>query len=622
MYRIIATVTIVFAFTFSLILSATRATAQPAQTEFDVMDKSIPELQSAMEAGAITSRQLVQIYLARIAAYDKQGPAINALVALNPEALAAADALDTERRAGRTRGPLHGIPVLIKDNYETIEMPTTGGSIALRTFHPHSDAFQVRRLKEAGAVILGKTNMHELASGITTISTSGGQTKNPYNLTRYPGGSSGGTGAGVAANFAVAGMGSDTCGSIRIPAANNNLVGLRGTQGLSSRVGIIPLSSTQDIGGPLARTVTDLAIMLDATVGADPMDPSTHVSEGRIPASFRAALSAGTLKGKRLGVLRNYFGTAPEDQEVTTIVNRAVEMMKQGGAEVIDVNIPGLDELLLNSSIISAEFKFALADYLAGHEEAPVKSLGEILDLGLYHVELETILRTRNTAEQRNGEEYRRAMIKRASLHQAILAVLDEYRLSAMIYPSLRRKAARIGEPQLGSNCQLSAHSGLPALGLPAGFTDDGVPVGMEMLGKDFSDAQLLSMGFAYEAAAKFRRLPFSTPALVGQKAPASVRIQTAIGEFDYDLPTATLRYRFSPERLATERITAIWIHRENAQHPGAALHQLFGSYSPASSGEVALSYAARQALIAGQLLLRVYRDDRIEDTKLTLPPP
>lgn len=622
MYRIIATATIVFTFIFSFILSTTRATAQPAQTEFDVMDKSIPELQSAMEVGAITSRQLVQIYLARIAAYDKQGPAMNALVALNPEALAAADALDTERRAGRTRGPLHGIPVLIKDNYETIEMPTTGGSIALRTFHPHNDAFQVRRLKEAGAVILGKTNMHELASGITTISSSGGQTKNPYNLSRYPGGSSGGTAAGVAANFAVAGMGSDTCGSIRIPAANNNLVGLRGTQGLSSRVGIIPLSSTQDIGGPLARTVTDLAIMLDATVGTDPMDPSTLVSEGRIPTSFRAALSAGALKGKRLGVLRNYFGTAPEDQEVTTIVNRAVEMMKQDGAEVIDVNIPGLDELLLNSSIINAEFKFALADYLAGHEDAPVKSLGEILDLGLYHVELETVLRIRNTGEQRNGEEYRRAMIKRAALHHAIVAVLDEYQLSAMIYPSLRRKAARIGEPQLGSNCQLSAHSGLPALGLPAGFTDDGVPVGMEMLGKDFSDAELLSMGFAYEAAAKFRRLPFSTPALVGQKAPASVRIQTAIGEFDYDLPTATLRYRLSPEQLATGRITAIWIHRENAQHPGAALHQLFGSYSRASSGEVALSYAARQALIAGQLLLRVYRDDRIEDTKLTLPRP
>jgi amidase len=619
MYRTSARLMVVI----TLILLVTAAHAQSGRTTFDVMDKSIPELQLAMEAGAITSRQLVQIYLDRIAAYDKQGPALNALVALNPQALEAADALDGERRAGKTRGPLHGIPVLVKDNYETIEMPTTAGSIALRTFHPRNDAFQVRRLKDAGAVIIGKTNMQELASGIVTISSSGGQTKNPYDLGRNPGGSSGGTGAAVAANFAAAGMGSDTCGSIRIPAANNNLVGLRGTQGLSSRDGIVPLSSTQDIGGPLARSVTDLAIMLDATVGADPMDPSTHASEGRIPSPFRVALSANAAKalgGRRIGVLRNYFGTTPEDQEVTTVVNHALETVKQAGAEVIDVGIPGLDDLLANSSLTNAEFKFALADYLARHADAPVKSLGEILDLGLYHVALEEGLRTRNAPERRDSEEYRRAMIKRTALRQAVLAVLDEYRLSAVVYPTLRRKAARIGDPQPGSNCQLSSNSGLPALGMPAGFTDDGVPVGMEMLGRDFSDVELLSMGFAYEAAAKFRRLPFSTPPLVGEKAPALVRIPTAIGEFDYDLPTATLRYRFSPARLTTEHITAIWIHRENGQRPGPALHQLFSSFSPAPNGEVTLSYAARQALIGGQLLLRVYRDNEIQDIKLALP--
>jgi amidase len=606
----------------ALILSMPRAHAQSAQITFDVMDKSIPELQSAMEAGTITSRQLVQMYLARIAAYDKQGPALNALVALNPQALAAADALDAERRTKGARGPLHGIPVLIKDNYETIEMPTTGGSIALRTFHPRSDAFQVRRLKEAGAVIIGKTNMQELALGIVTVGSSGGQTKNPYDLNRNPGGSSGGAAAGVAANFAAAGMGSDTCGSIRIPAANNNLVGLRGTQGLSSRTGIIPLSSTQDIGGPIARNVTDLAIMLDSTVGSDPLDVSTRVSEGRIPASFRAALSADALKGKRIGVLRNYFGTTPEDQEVTTIVNRAVELMKQAGAEVIDVSIPGLDELLQNSSLINAEFKFALADYLAGHPDAPVKSLGEILDSGLYHVDLEAGLRTRNAVEKRDSDDYRRAMIKRTALHQSVLAVLDEYRLSAMVYPTLRRKPARIGEPQLGSNCQLSSSSGLPALAIPAGFTDDGVPVGMELLGRDFSDAELLSMGFAYEAAAKFRRLPFSTPPLVGERAPAPGRIPTAIGELEYDSPTATLRYRSGFDRLTAERVTAIWIHRKNGQQPGAALQRLFSSFGPAPNGEVTLSYAARQAFISGELLLRVYRDNGIQDINLALPRP
>src|SRR2546427_6575185 len=316
---------------------------------YDVVEKPIPELQAAMSEETVTSRQLVESYLARIAAYDKQGPALNAIVALNPQALATADALDAERRAGRVRGPLHGIPVVVKDNYETVEMPTTAGSIALASFHPRADAFQVRRLKDAGAVIIGKTNMHELAAGITTISSSGGQTRNPYDLGRNPGGSSGGTGAAIAATFAAAGMGSDTCGSIRIPAAHNNLTGLRGTRGLSSRSGIVPLSTTQDIGGPLARTITDLAIMLDATVGADPADAETQIGEGRVPKSFRDALSAEAPKGKRIGVLQSLFGAAPEDQEVTVVVNKALDRMKQAGAEVLPVVVPGLDDLLRDS---------------------------------------------------------------------------------------------------------------------------------------------------------------------------------------------------------------------------------------------------------------------------------
>jgi len=594
--------------------------AQAAQAPFDVMDKTIMQLQAAMGSGAITSSQLVRIYLDRIAAYDKQGPALNAIIALNPEALSTAAALDEERRAGRTRGPLHGIPILVKDNYETIEMPTTAGSIALANFHPRTDAFQVRKLKQAGAVIIGKTNMHELASGIVTIGSSGGQTKNPYDLSRNPGGSSGGTGAAVAANFAVAGMGSDTCGSIRIPSAHNNLVGLRGTQGLSSRTGIVPLSTTQDIGGPIARTITDLAIMLDATVGTDPMDASTRASDGRLPASFQAGLSIDALKGQRIGALRNYFGTTPDDQEVGTVINGAIEIMKKAGAEVIDVNIPGLDDLLLNGSLINSEFKFAFADYLAQHEGAPVKSLGEILDRGLYHIALETNFRARNAVESRDGEEYRRAMIKRTALRQAALAVLEEYRLAALVYPTVRRKAARIGDPQPGTNCQLSSHSGLPALAVPAGFTDDGVPIGMDLLGRDFSDASLLSIGFAYEAAAKLRRLPFSTPPLVGGKAPGPVRLQTPIGDFDYDSPSATLNYRDNAERLKVQHISAVWLHRKTPQGPGAALLQLFTSNGPASIPAITLSYAARQALAGGTLVLRVYRDTGIEDIRLNLP--
>ncbi len=215
----------------------------------------------------MTSRGLVESYLARIQAYDQAGPRLNAIVLINPRAREDADAMDRERADKKVRGPLHGIPVLIKDNYDTADMPTSGGALGLATLQPAADAFQVKKLRDAGAVILGKTTMHELAAGITTISSLTGQTRNPYDLLRVPGGSSGGTGAAIGASFAAAGMGSDTCGSIRIPAANQNLVGLRGTHGLSSRTGVMPLSSTQDIAGPLARSVTDLAIMLDATVG-------------------------------------------------------------------------------------------------------------------------------------------------------------------------------------------------------------------------------------------------------------------------------------------------------------------------------------------------------------------
>jgi Asp-tRNA(Asn)/Glu-tRNA(Gln) amidotransferase A subunit family amidase len=606
-------------------MGAQSSVAQQPSATFDVMEKTIPQLQEAMAAGTVTSRQLVEIYLARIAAYDKRGPGVNAMVALNPDALATAAALDAERRAGRVRGPLHGIPVVVKDNYETVEMPTTAGSIALAGFHPHTDAFQVRRLKDAGAVIIGKTNMHELAAGITSISSSGGQTRNPYDLDRNPGGSSGGTGAAVAANFAVAGMGSDTCGSIRIPAGNNNLVGLRATRGLSSRTGIVPLSSTQDIGGPLARTTTDLAIMLDATAGPDPADESTRLGEGRVPKSFRDALSADALKGKRIGVVRTLFGTAPEDQEVTAVVNKALDTMKQSGAEVLDVTVPGLEDLLRDSSVINAEFKFDLADYLARHEDAPVKSLGEILERGLYHSALEAGFRLRNAPEKRDTEEYRRAVILRTALRQTVLAVLDEYRLAAMAYPTLRRKAARIPDAQAGSNCQLSAHSGLPALGVPAGFTDDGVPVGMDLLGRDFSDAELLSTGFSLERLLKLRRPPFSTPALENGKAPAPRRFTTPIGEFTYDIPTGALTYRASTEGInatSADRVSAIWIHRGNEEKPGAAVYRLFSRSDTTSPVTVTLSNVDRQALVDGKLLARVYSADRgvVQNIRLALP--
>src|SRR5262245_15699890 len=394
----------------------TRLNPAPPSVMFDPTEKSIEQLQRAMESRQVTSRQLVDVYLARIGEYDQQGPALNAIKAVNPRAREAADALDAERASRGTRGPLHGIPVVVKDNYETIEMPTTAGSIALATFHPMRDAFLVQRLKAAGAVILAKTNMHEFAAGITSVGSGFGQVRNPYDLDRNPGGSSGGTGAAVAANFAAAGMGSDTCGSIRNPASENNLVGLRGTRGLSSRTGIVPLSGTQDIGGPIARNIPDLAIMLDVTVGQDPADESTTASVGRIPPSYRGALHADALKSARIGVVRSLFGTAAEDQEIASIVEKALDTLKKAGAEVIDVPIPGLDDLLRDSSMIAYDFKFDLADYLARSADSPVKSLGEVLERGLYHTALESTLRRLNATESRESDQSRRARIKRNAL--------------------------------------------------------------------------------------------------------------------------------------------------------------------------------------------------------------
>jgi amidase len=591
---------------------------------FDVTEKSIEELQQAMQAGRVTSRRLVDAYLARIDVYDKRGPSLNAIVAINPRAREAADALDAERATRGPRGPLHGIPVLVKDNYETIEMPTSAGSIALATFHPARDAYMVGKLKAAGAVILGKTNMHELAAGIVTVGSRFGQTKNPYDLDRNPGGSSGGTGAAVAASFAAAGMGSDTCGSIRNPASHNNLVGLRGTQGLSSRTGIVPLSSTQDIGGPIARNIVDLAIMLDATVGADPADTTTTAAAGHIPTSYRAALKADALKGARIGVVRVLFGNTADDQEVIAVVQRAIDELKKAGAEVSDVVIPGLDDLLADSSMINSDFKFDLQDYLARSENPPVKSLGEILDRGLYHSALEATFRARNAVTGRETEQSRRARIKRLAIRQGVESVLAEHRLTAILYPTLRRKPARIGDAQPASNCQLSAHSGLPALGLQAGFTSDEVPVGMDLLGGAFKEQDLLTLGYAVEQALKLRHPPFSTPRLEEGKAPAP-RISTAsfsaqpksrgatpdvVVNFSYDAVTSRLNYTLKADAGNLDRLVAVWIHNGTVEKPGAARHQLFGAGEPLS-GMVTLSSADRRDLSDGRLLARFYSKDR-----------
>jgi Asp-tRNA(Asn)/Glu-tRNA(Gln) amidotransferase A subunit family amidase len=479
---------------------------------FDPFEASIPELQVAMGTGKLTSRALTEYYLSRIERYDRGGPSLNALAFLNSQALQLADALDAERVITGSRGLLHGIPIVVKDNYETMGMPTTAGSVLLHGFQPEHDAELVARLKAAGAVIPGKTNMHEFAYGITTQGSAFGVAKNPYDPTRNPGGSSGGTGAAVAANFATVGMGSDTCGSIRIPAAFNALVGLRGTQGLSSRRGIIPLSHTQDIGGPLARSVTDLAIVLDATVGFDPADPQSAQSMGHIPKSYLDGLHPNALQGKRIGVLEDILIQDPEDTEVVAVIGRAIAELSALDAELVRVRIPNINALIETAAmgffVAAHDFKYDINAYLASHPDAPIRSLTDILVSGRYDPVIDEVLRLSEAMNEDSEAVYQTELAHRQVIREAVLAVMAEEDLDVFVYPSIRRKPAPLREPQDGSNCMLSSKSGLPSISVPAGFTEDGLPVGMELLGRPWSEPELLAMAYAYEQATSHRRPP------------------------------------------------------------------------------------------------------------------
>ncbi len=585
---------------------------------FEVAEATIPEMQEAMERGLVTSVGLVDAYLARIEAYDRRGPMLNTVIRLNPNARAIAAALDIERVESGTRGPLHGIPILLKDNYDTADMPTTGSSIALAGLIPPNDAFQVSKLRDAGAIVLGKLNMHELAAGITTISSLGGQTRNPYDPSRYPGGSSGGTGAAIAASFAAIGWGSDTCGSIRIPAAHNNLFGLRPTKGLSSIDGIIPLSHTQDVGGPLARTVIDLAIGLDATIGADVKDQATRILEGRSLPRFVDGLHGDALQNARLGVLTALFGDGQEDQEIVRAVRDAIDQMKELGAEVVDVEIPGLDSILSGSSVIAHEFKWDLIDYLAATPGAPVHSLRDILDRGLYHVELEGTFRRRSQSESRDNEEYREALSKQAAVRHVVIATLDELGLDALVYPTMRRRVAQIGDPQRGSNCQLSASAGLPALSVPAGFISGGLPVSLELLGSPLDDSRLLTLGFAFEQAMKPRRAPTRTPALESGRAPDPLAFIVSATEggvtvrvrFILDITTNALSYDLTILGVATEDIHGVGLHRSEKGNVGAVIYRMSGPGIRSRSGTMMLDANEQDALMDGSLYLKVYTSE------------
>ena len=600
----------------ALFLSFTACGASPetGARRFDVTEKSISDLNTALGTGEVTSRDLVRLYEERIEAFDRLGPMLNAVIALNPNAQEKAAVLDAERAAGRVRGPLHGIPVLVKDNYDTADMPTTAGTLGLATSFPPDDAFQVQRLREAGAIILGKTNMHELARGITTVSSLTGQTRNPYDPTRNPGGSSGGTGAAIGASFAAVGMGSDTCGSIRIPSSHHALVGLRGTRGLASGDGIIPLSATQDIGGPLARSVEDLALTLDATVGFDPADPTTELSRGHIPGSYTEALDADSLQGARFGIVMALMGSGRSEQPVRDVIESAIETMKEQGAEFVEIEEPDLTELLQGASVIGQEFKFDFDAYLEQTPGAEVQSLADMIDLGLYHEVIDRGLRDSLEQETLETDEYRERLAKRDEIRAAAVGVMDEHQLDALVYPTIRETARPIGQAQPGSSCALSATSGLPAISVPAGFAVDDMPVGVELLGRPFDESRLIGLAYAFEQNTHHRRTPDFTPSLVTPPLPDEIEAtMTATGDvtgrarLTLDSTTRTLEYSLAVYGILDSDVLAIDLHRRvDDSENGPSMRRLAGDRARVV-GRLTLTGRELHFLRDGRLYLDVH---------------
>jgi amidase len=498
---------------------ANALSVQSAVKPFHLEETTIGDVQGAYQSHALTATQLVQAYLQRIQAYDP-GPKLNVVIFLNPKALEEAAALDEHlRKTGKFVGPLHGIPVLLKDNVNTKDMPTTGGSLSLAEYQPASDAAIAQKLRDAGAIILAKVNLHEFAIWGETVSSIRGQTLNPYDLTRTPGGSSGGTGAGVAANFAIAGIGTDTINSIRSPASANGIVGIRPTLGLVSRAGVIPYSFTQDAAGPLARTVADAAKMLNVLVGYDPNDPATAWSVGNIEKDYTKFLMADGAKGKRIGVLRSFFGNAPINEEVNAIANRAVEGLRKSGATIVELNTPDLNSGKISSdiSVHLYEFKPAINAYLVSGN-APMKSLEEIIASGKFHPNIGDNIKKAQSLDMDDG--YRQRLQKRSELQQRVVQIMADNRLDAIVFPHQKRLVVPIGETQVERNGALGSVTGFPSIVVPGGFSSPtptaplGVPVGIEFLGRPWSEKLLIEIAYSYEQATKHRRPPRSAPAL------------------------------------------------------------------------------------------------------------
>jgi len=493
---------------------------------FELTTATVEDINAAFAAGALTSEKLTSLYLARIAAYDQVGPKLNAIITLNPHALEDARALDAERKAKGPRSPLHGIPVLVKDNFDTFDFPTTGGSIGFKGAVPAYDAFMVKKLREAGAIIIAKTNMDEMARGGNGVSSLGGQTLNAHRPDLIPGGSSAGTGSGLAAVFAPIGLGTETGGSVRHPANDNNIVGMVATEGLLSRAGIMPISLSQDRGGPMAQSVRDVAVALTIMAGIDANDQITRLSIGHAaPAPYESYLKPGALKGKRIGVLRDLFKSGAEHEPYNKLILDAVEAMKKEGAIIIDPVSTGTDLFAMTQgqSLGNYEYKFAFNAYLAARgPNQPFYTLKDLLASGKFHERLKKNYTDSEAAvPMEQSEEYAGKYRNRAVLKKALEDLLAKYDLDAFVYPVRSGPLPAAGTWPLTpgvSGQSISDYCGLPAITVPGGFTPDGTPEGVEFMAAAFEDAKLLQIAYGYEQLSHLRKLPAATPPLPGEK--------------------------------------------------------------------------------------------------------
>ena len=521
LHRLLLPLLVAFAFLQTPTTHATRS--------LDLDQATIADLSTAFAAGTLTSEQLVQRFLARIDAYDRKGPSIHAVMALNPKALELARSLDAERKAKGPRSPLHGIPVVLKDNVDTADLPTTGGSVLLEGSLPPDDAFIVKKLRAAGAIILAKVNLSEFASA-APLSSLGGQTLNPHDLTRTPSGSSGGTGAAIAAGYAVLGIGTDTGGSVRGPSTANGIVGLKPTLGLLSRDGIIPLALSFDTAGPMARSVYDIAAMLGVMAGVDASDAATTRGQGRASTDYTTFLKSDALKGARIGVARDFFGA---DEEVDWVMESALDAMRRSGATTVDVRYPrwildGKGEFY--NAVRWPEFPVQIAQYLATTGPKYPKTLDELIararqftstrDGGVVPNNPRWSLFVR---EQSSGSlDDPRYLAVRDHVLPAVRMVVEgmlaEQKLDAIVYPTSSRRPALLAgpadPPSTPSATNIANLTGFPDLIVPAGFTSGALPVGISFFGPAFSEARLLALGYAFERVTQARRLPRHTPAL------------------------------------------------------------------------------------------------------------